>query len=169
MDWQTPEEVRSLSDRWQSTAYALTVRMTREVLRQSGRWGPVLGEYLEHNPFTLLSIEVPPEVFPEEIEPLWLLARKHHHPLDRDYTVTHTPYRSFLVFSRFNGLLWKWPDPRESIPVSLPDGQKILFQPACLVAGPEEAPPQWFLDHLRVRYTSPPEIRMWQPPEDNSD
>lgn len=129
-------------------------------------WLPVLRDYLEHNPFSLLSVEVPPESFPEDLKPLWKLAENHHHLIDRDYTVTHTPYRSFLVFSRDRGVVWKWPDPRESNPLELPDGQKISHRPTCLVAAPEMTSIRWLVDHLAQRYSTLPEIRVWEPPED---
>jgi hypothetical protein len=149
-------------------AYALTLLLSKQVLRQPGLWVPVLRDYLDQNPFTLVSVEVSPDVFPEEINPLWQLAKGRHHPIDRDYTVTHTPYRSFLVFSRSRGLVWKWPDPRESGPLMLPDGQAIPCHPVCLVAGPEEGPPRWFIDHMAQRYQNLPEIRQWESPDNHS-
>lgn len=166
VDWNRPEEIEPLSHRGSPTAYAFTVSMTGEVLKESGRWIPVLKNYLEKNPFSLLSIEVPPDSFPDELDPLWQLAQARPHPVDRDYTVTHSPYRSVMVLSRSRGLLWKWPDPREFNPLVLPDGQKVSFQPACMVVTSEDEIPRWFMDHIHQRYSSPPEIRRWQPPED---
>ena len=147
-------------------ACALTISFSQEVLRQPERWSPALKEYLDHNPFALLSIEVPPDVFPEEIHPLWELAQKHTHLIDRDYTVAHTPYRSFLLFSRDQGMVWKWPEPRESHPLILPDGQQVPCHPVCLVVGSEKIIPQWFIDHMIQRYSHLPEIRLWERPED---
>ena len=166
--WHAPEQVQPLSRLRDPAAYALTVSIKEEVLRQPTLWFPVLRDYLRRNPFTLLSIEVPPEVFPKDLEPLWKLAREHRHPLDLDYTVTHTPYRSFLLFSRSGGLLWKWPDPRESRPIVLPDGQEVSFHPVCLVAAPEDALPGWFPDYIAKRYLSSPEIRIWEQPDDKA-
>lgn len=165
-NWYNPEQVKILERISDHTSYAITIRMAREVLRNPESWVYALRNYLERNPFTLLSIEVPPDVFSEELDPLWRLARWHQHPADRDYTVTHTPYRSFFLFSRANGLVWKWPDPRESYPVELHDGQKVDCRPVCLVAVQEDEIPGWFLEHMGQRFVSPPEIRIWQPPDD---
>jgi hypothetical protein len=166
VDWNRPEEIETLSCPEPPTAYAFTVRMTAEVLKESRLWIPVLKDYLEKNPFSLLSVEVPPDSFPEELDPLWQLARTRPHPADRDYTVTHSPYRSVMVLSRSKGLLWKWPDPREFSPLVLHDGQKVFFQPVCMVVTSGGEIPGWFVDHIHQRYSSPPEIRRWQPPED---
>ncbi len=166
VDWNLPEEVGALSGPAHPTAYSVTVSMAREVLKEPRLWIPVLKDYLEKNPFALLSIEVPPDTFPDGLIPLWQLAQAHPHPVNRDYTVTHSPYRSVMVLSRLKGLLWKWPDPRESAPVVLHDGQKIFFQPVCKVLTPGDEIPKWFIDHIRQRYPSPPEIKRWQPPED---
>ena len=65
--------------------------------------------------------------------PLSLLASPELHP-----------HRSFLVFSRTQGLIWKWPDPRESHSLELPDGQKTPSHPVCCVATSGEAIPEWF-------------------------
>jgi len=165
VDWHHPEGIGSLSH-GNPTAYAFTVSISKEVLRETKRWFQVLQDYLEKNPFTLLSVEVPPDISPEDLQPLWQLAEKYSHPMDRDYTVTHSLFRSFLVFSRSQGLLWKWPDPRESFPLVLPDGQEVPCRPVCLVATSEKTIPSWFLDHIRQRYPSPPEIKRWEPPED---
>jgi uncharacterized Fe-S cluster-containing radical SAM superfamily protein len=166
IEWSRPEAIETLSRPGPPTAYAFTVSMTSEVLREPGLWMPVLKDYLEKNPFGLLSIEVPPDSFPDELDPLWQLAQTRSHPVDRDYTVTHSPYRSLMVLSRSKGLLWKWPDPRECAPILLPDGQRISFQPVCMVVTPGAEIPGWFIDHIHQRYSSPPEIRRWQPPED---
>jgi hypothetical protein len=126
---------------------------------------------LKQNIFSSLqaqAIEVPPEVFPEELHPLWQLAQGVEHPVDRDYTVTHTPYRRFLIFSRAQGLVWKWPDPREFNPLMLHDGQTIPSHPVCLVATSDETIPEWFFEHIHRRYASPPEIKPWQLPDDES-
>jgi hypothetical protein len=165
--WHTPDQVYHASRLSGSLTYALTLSLSREVLREHTRWLPYLREYLEENPFTLLSIEVPYDVFPEELTPCWQLAREQsEHLLDRDYTVPHTPYRSFLIFSRHQGLLWKWPDLRESFPLRLPDGQKISSRPVCLVKTSERTLPQWFLNHMTQRYNPVPEIKIWLRPED---
>jgi len=163
VDWSRPEQIATLS-RSGSTAYALTVSMTREVLKEPGLWVPVLKDHLEKNPFSLLSIEVPPDTFPDELDSLWNLARSRSHPIDRDYTVTHSPYRSFMVLSRSRELLWKWPDPREFTPFMLHDGQKVSFTPVCMVVTPGQEIPKWFVDHIHRRYSPPLEIRRWKPP-----
>ena len=164
--WHTREQVQPLSLLWDHAAYALTIRFSAEVLKLPDVWIPLLDNYLKRNPFTLLSVEVPPESFPKDLEPLWRLAGQHRHILDRDYTVTHTPYRSFLVLSRARGVIWKWPDPRESSPLELPDGQKISCRPTCLVYAPGKTSFKWLVDHLTKRYRVLPEIRIWEPPED---
>jgi len=164
--WHKPEEVLSFFQIRERTAYSLTISLTREMLKEPTLWFPVLREHLRSSPFSLLSIEVPADAFPEELEPLWQLSRERPHPLDLDYTVPHTPYRSIFLFSRSRGLTWKWPDPRELKPVVLPDGQEVSFRSTCLVAGPEKKPPRWFLDHMARRYPSLPDIRIWEPPDD---
>ena len=164
--WHRPEQVKPLSLLQGRMAYALTVGISEDVLRQPALWLRVLKDYLKSNPFSLASVEVPADVFPEELEPLWQVARKRRHPGDSDYTVTHTPYRSLFLFSRGRGLLWKWPDPRESRPMALPDGQEVSSHPVCLVAAQGKAIPRWFLDHMAMRYTPSPEIRIWGPPDD---
>ncbi len=165
--WHTLDQVHPLSRLNQSLTYAFTLSLSREVLREHTRWLPYLREYLEENPFTLLSIEVPYDVFPEELSPCWQFAQEQpEHLLDRDYTVPHTPYRSFLIFSRHRGLLWKWPNPMESLPLRLPDGQKIPSRPVCLVKTSENALPRWFLNHMGQRYDPLPEIKMWLPAGD---
>ena len=164
--WHTRVQVQPLSLLWDHSAYALTIRFSAEVLTLPDVWVPLLGNYLHHNPFTLLSVEVPPDSFPKDLEPLWELGGKLHHVIDRDYTVTHTPYRSFLVLSRARGVIWKWPDPRESSPLELPDGQNISCRPTCLVYAPGKTSFKWLVDHLAKRYPALPEIRIWEPPED---
>jgi hypothetical protein len=165
--WQTPDQVHSLSRIDAFLTYAFTLSLSREVLREPARWVPALGEYLKENPFTLFSIEVPYDVFPEELAPCWQFARERpQHLLDRDYTVPHTPYRSFLIFSRHQGLLWKWPDPRESFPLRLPDGQIISSRPVCLVKTSEKTIPQWFIKHISQRYHPLPDIKRWLPAGD---
>ncbi len=167
INWHTPDQVHHPPRLNDSLAYAFTLSLSREVLREPTRWFPSLREYLKENPFTLLSIEAPYDVFPEELSPCWQLAREQPpYLLDRDYTVPHTPYRSFLIFSRHQGLLWKWPDPRESFPLRLPDGQKISSRPVCLVKTSEKTLPQWFLNHMDQRYHPLPEIKIWLRPED---
>ena len=167
VDWNRPEEIEPLYRSESPTAYAFTVSMTGEVLRKPELWIPFLRDDLEKNPFGLLSIEVHPNSLPHELEPLWQLAQVRPNPVDRDYTVTHSPYRSLMVLSRSKGLLWKWPDPRESTPVVLHDGQKVSFQPVCMVVTPGREIPGWFIDHIHQRYSSPSEIRRWQPPEED--
>jgi hypothetical protein len=157
---------KSLQQIGDRTTYALTISMTREVLSQPGSWVRHFKNYLGQNPFSLLSVEVPSDVNPVELDPLWRLARGHRHPGDRDYTVTHTPYRSFFLFSRERGLTWKWPDPRESFPLELQDGQKVDCRPVCLVIAPQGTIPRWFHEHIQQRYNTPPEIRLWEPPKD---
>jgi hypothetical protein len=165
--WHTPDQVYAPSRLNRPFAYALTLSLSREVLREPTRWLPCLREYLEENPFTLLSVEVPYDVFPEELDLCWQFAREQPPSLlDRDYTVPHTPYRSFLIFSRNQGLLWKWPDPRESFPLQLPDGQKIPSHSFCLVKTSEKTLPRWFLNHMSQRYDPLPEIKIWLPAED---
>jgi hypothetical protein len=166
LDFSTPEDVKKLNENESKMTYALTLRFKKDILRASEKWVVALKNYLERNPFTLLSIEVPSDVSLEELKPLWEVGEKHEHLIDRDYTVSHTPYRSFLVFSRSHGLLWKWPDPRESKPLKLFDGQSIYFHPVCAVKTSEGVIPDWFLKHMAKRYTSLPEFRIWQPPED---
>jgi hypothetical protein len=166
--WDRPDQVQSPSSKKVQTTYALTVRVSRSVLNQPRLWVPVIRSYLEENPFTLLSVEVPHDSFPEDLLPFWNLAREHRHPVDRDFTMTHTPYRSFLLFSRAQGLVWKWPDPRESFPVELHDGQRVPSQPTCLVTCPEKDPPRWWLEHVAKRYPMLPEIKQWQPPDDTN-
>jgi hypothetical protein len=165
VDWNRPETIKTLSHPDSMAAYALTVRMTREVLKESRLWIPVLKDHLEKKPFNLLSIEVPPDAFPEELDPLWQLARSRSHPIERDYTVTHSPFRSLMILSRSRGLLWKWPDQREFTPLRLHDGQKVSFRPACMVITPGQEIPGWFIDHIHRRYSPPPEIRRWKPPD----
>jgi len=167
INWRTPDQVHHSSRLNDSLAYAFTLSLSREVLREPTRWLSSLLEYLKENPFTLLSIEVPYDVFPEELTPCWQFAREQpQYLLDRDYTVPHTPYRSFLIFSRHQGLLWKWPDPRESFPLQLPDGQKIPSRSICLVKTSEKTLPQWFLYHMSQRYDPLPEFKIWLRPED---
>jgi len=163
--WHNPEGVRGFAQMGDRATYAITISMTREVLKMTALWVRVLKDYLEKNPFTLLSVEVPYDVFLEELDPLWRLAAKHRHLADRDYTATHTPYRSFFLFSRADGLIWKWPDPREASPLKLHDGQRVDCRPVCLLITPEKKIPPWFLDHIGKRYSSPPEIRIWQRPD----
>jgi hypothetical protein len=166
--WTTPEGVNDFSQLKDQVPYGLTLRLSMEVLREPSAWVRSVEDYLKANPFSLLSMEVPGDIYPEQLDPLWQLARVHRHFIDRDYTVTHSPYRSFLVFSRHRNLIWKWPDPRESGPVLLPDGQTIPCHPVCSAAGQEEPLPQWFTDHMGDRYSPRPEIRVWQPPNENT-
>ena len=166
-DWSTPEDVSDFSQSRDQAFYALTLRLSKEILDQPSAWVRTVQDYLKANPFALLSVEVPGDVYPEQLDPLWQLARGYHHFIDRDYTVTHSPYRSFLVFSRHRNLIWKWPDPRESSPLLLPDGQSIPCHLVCSAAGQEELLPRWLTDHMAARYSSPPEIRVWQPPKEN--
>jgi radical SAM superfamily enzyme YgiQ (UPF0313 family) len=163
--WRNPEGVRVFAQMGDRATYAITISMTREVLKMTELWVRVLKDYLEENPFTLLSIEVPPDVLLEELDLLWRLAEEHRHLADRDYTATHTPYRSFFLFSRANGLIWKWPDPREASPLKLHDGQSVDCRPVCLLINSGKKIPRWFLDHIGKRYSSPPEIRIWQRPD----
>jgi len=163
----TYEEVNTLTSRRPYHAYSLTWRFSHDILRQPDFWSPVLRNYLKDNPFTLLSIEVPPDIWLEEVHLLWKLAQEHQFPVDHDYTVTHTPYRSFLLFSRAKGLVWKWPDPREFTPLMLHDGQKVSYDPLCLVSTSEKSIPKWFLKHISERYPSPPGVKRWQKPDDD--
>ncbi|MGQ9509528.1 MAG: B12-binding domain-containing radical SAM protein [Thermodesulfobacteriota bacterium] len=164
--WDHPQAIRHLSFLSSKTTYNLHIVISKYILKRSEVWFPVLRTYLKENPFTLLSIEVPFDSSIEELTPLWNLAREHSHPIDRDYTVTHTPYRSFLIFSKKNGLIFKWPDPREFHPYVLHDGQKISFSPVCLVASSDGRIPDWFFEFIDRRYSKPPEIRTWSLLED---
>jgi radical SAM superfamily enzyme YgiQ (UPF0313 family) len=166
--WATLDDVDGFTRRKEQVPYGLTLGVSKEILGQPSAWAGTVLDYLKANPFALLAVEVPGDVYPEQLDPLWQVARGHRHFIDRDYTVTHSPYRSFLVFSRHRDLIWKWPDPREADPVVLPDGQAIPCHPVCSVAGREEALPQWFTDHMADRYSSPPEIRVWQPPKETT-
>lgn len=166
ISWKDPEEINRLVSMKDRTAYSLTITISREVLRMPERWSPVLRGYLRENPFSLLSVEVPFDTTLKELSPLWDLAREHSHPIDRDYTVTHTPYRSFLIFSREKGLVWKWPDPREFHPLLLGDGQWISFPPVLLVSSSENSLPGWFFEEIEKRYSCLPEIRLWSILED---
>ncbi len=162
-------EVKSIPEQLEHQhTYSMTIRLTRETLREVQTCVQALRDYLMRNPFSLVSVEVPPDAFPEDLKPLWDLAKERTHPVDRDYTVTHTPHRSFFLFSRFRGLIWKWPDPRESKPYILHDGQEISFRPTCLVAGAEDGIPEWFLSHLGNRYRTLPDIRAWERPSENN-
>jgi hypothetical protein len=58
---------------------------------------------------------------------------------------------------------------RESLPLPLPNGQKVPCHPVCLVASPGKTIPPWFPDHILQRYSSPPTIKLWQSPDDESD
>jgi len=165
--WHDPGDVHALSSLWGHTTYALMVSLSHAVLNRPDLWQPPLREYLKHNPYTLFSAEVPGDVIPGQLDPLWRLGREHQHPVDRDYTVTHSPYRSFLVFSRADHLIWKWPDPRESDGMILPDGQRIPFHHVCCVMSPDKMIPQWLPDRLSRHYPSPPEVILWEPPEDS--
>jgi hypothetical protein len=166
VNWHTLQQVNPLERGGAETAYALTISMTAEILRRPGLWSPILRDYLRRNPFSLISVEAPSDAYPEDLDPLWRLARERHHPADRDYTVTHTPYRSFFLYSRERGLTWKWPDPREFFPLKLHDGQAISYQPECLAMTSEKKIPRWFSDHIKRRYSKPPGIRLWQDPDD---
>jgi radical SAM superfamily enzyme YgiQ (UPF0313 family) len=167
--WDTLRQIDEFPKIRDRMAYALTVKISWQTLKQPRLWGPVLRDYLKENPFTLLSVEAPHDVFPEDLIPLWKLAKEHSHPIDRDFTVTHTPYRSFLIFSKANGLVWKWPDPRESHPVELHDGQQIPSRPVCLVTSPEKEPPRWWMEHMSKRYPKLPEIKQWERPDDTGN
>ena len=76
--WNSAETVRIDGAH---TAYALTLSMNRDVLRQPGLWRRVLKDYLKKNPFSLFSIEVPSDAFPSELEPLWQVAGSVSIPL----------------------------------------------------------------------------------------
>lgn len=169
VSWNTAEDVGTFFSSGDSKTYALTVSLSQQMLGQPSAWVCTLRDHLKRNPFSLISIEVPADVLPEQLDPLWQLAGEHEHLVDRDYTVTHTPYRSFLIFSRARGLIWKWPDPRESRPVVLSDGQEIPSRPVCSVAAPEGTSYGWLADHVARRYPSPPEIHLWEPPDDNDN
>ncbi len=166
IEWSNPKEIPSSLRSGDQNAYALTLCLSNEILRTPHILMSGLKEYLKKNPYTLMAIEVPPEAFPEQLQPLWELAQHHHHFIDRDYTVGHTPFRSLLLFSRKNKLLWKWPDPRESKPLHLSDGQEITYRPICLVLSRKGEIPQWFHHHLEKRYPTLPDIRRWELPEE---
>lgn len=165
IDFGKPENIEAFKY-LDETAYSLTIKMSLEVLRMPEKWFSILRGYLEKNPFSIISIEVPPDIYPDELNSLFDLARKRPHILDRDYTVTHTPYRSFLIFTRDKGLIWKWPDPREWTPIELSDGQKVSFTPVCSVATDGNKVPSWLIGYMENRYKNPPEIRLWQLAED---
>jgi radical SAM superfamily enzyme YgiQ (UPF0313 family) len=161
IEWDHPQAITHFPSLASKLAYSLHIVISKEVLKRSEVWFPVLSTYLRENPFSLLSIEVPFDSSIEELRPLWDLAKAHSHPIDRDYSVTHTPYRSFLVFSKNKGLIFKWPDPREFHPYVLHDGQTISFPPVCLVASSERRIADWFFEFIDRRYSKPPEIRTW--------
>ncbi len=163
IDFGNPKDIEAIN--LNKTTYSLTIKMSREILRMPERWIGTLKGYLEKNPFSLISIEVPSDIYPEDLATLFDLARGRSHIIDRDYTVTHTPYRSFLIFTKDKGLIWKWPDPREWTSVELSDGQKVSFTPVCTVATDEEIP-DWFIGYIQGRYKNPPQIRLWQLAED---
>lgn len=166
IQWSSLDEVKifpSLEDR---LAYSLTIQIGPGVINRPDRWTPILKGYLKRNPFSLLSIEIPHDTPIEQLTPLWELAREHSHPIERDYTVPHSPYRSVLVLSRFQDMLWKWPDPREWNPFVLFDGQRIPCQPVCLLATSDEGIPKWFRKWIGERYVNPPSIKLWEIPED---
>ncbi len=166
VNWNETEQLLDFNQIEDQTTYALTITMKRKVMQQHDLWIPILKGYLKKNPFTLLSIEVPWDASPAELDPLWELARQQNHPAERDYTVTHSPYRNFLLFSRARSVVWKWPDPRESHPLRLHDGQRIGCRPVCLVLSPDGVIPRWLLEHVAKRYSRPPEMRLWQAPVD---
>ncbi len=166
IQWSSLDEVQIFPSLENRLTYSLTLQMGPEVINKADRWAPVLKAYLQRNPFSLLSIEVPHDVLPEQLTPLWELAREHTHPLERDYTVPHSPYRSFLVLTRFQDMIWKWPDPREWRPLVLFDGQRIPCQPVCLLATSDERIPQWFRKWIEERYEDPPNVKLWEIPED---
>jgi radical SAM superfamily enzyme YgiQ (UPF0313 family) len=167
-NWDEPGQVHSFLRNGDPKAYAITIRMSKEILMQPVLWGSILREYLRQNPFSLVSIEVPAGAFREDLQPLWRIARGRKHPVDFDYTVTHTPYRSLFLFSRKRETFWTWPDPREWRPIKLPDAQKLLFHPTCLVATPEGDIPRWLIDHMATRYRTLPEFRVWEPADEES-
>ncbi len=159
----TIERFPSLEDR---LTYSLTLQMGKEVIHRPEMWLPILKDYLKRNPFSLLSIEVPQETSWKQVLPLWNLAREHSHPVERDYTVPHTPYRSLIVLSRSQGVIWKWPDPREWTPLILFDGQKISYPPTCLVMASDGSIPRWFQKWVEERYPAPPRVQRWELPEE---
>jgi len=163
---ENSESIKSLLYLVDKTTYSLTIKMNKEILRMPEKWFSVLKTYLEKNPFSLISIEVPIDVYPEDLIRLFDLAKSHLHFLDRDYTVTHSPYRSFLIFTKDKDLIWKWPDPREWNLLKLPDGQKISIDPVCPVASVGGEIPKWFFQYIEQRYNNPPKIRLWQLPKD---
>ena len=167
--WGEPEDVTPLVSQSCRTTYALTVSLSKAVLAKQESWHRVLCEYLTQNPFTLLSIEVPADSTTEERAPLWQIARERSHPVDRDYTVVHSPYRSFLVLSRADHLMWKWPDPRESGTVDLPDGQGVSFRPTACVLSPDGRVPPWLVDHLTGQCGREVEALLWEPPENETE
>lgn len=164
--WTSLDEVKAFPSLEDRLAYSLTIQIGSEVINRSDLYGPILKNYLRRNPFSLLSIEVPEETSPHQLVPLWNLAREHSHPMERDYTVPHSPYRSILVLTKAKGTIWKWPDPREWEPLILFDGQKIPCQPICLLASPEGEIPREFRTWIGQRYVDPPGVRLWELPED---
>lgn len=164
--WRSLNEVKAFPSLEDRLAYSLTIQMGSEVINRSDIYVPILKNYLRKNPFSLLSIEVPEETFPHQLIPLWDLAREHPHPIERDYTVSHSPYRSFLVLTKSKRTIWKWPDPREWGPLVLFDGQEIPCQPICLIDTSDEEIPKWFRKWIEERYSDPPGVRLWELPED---
>lgn len=161
-----PSSIKSILNLKEKTAYSISIIISKVVLENSEKWVGILKEYLQENPFSLITIEVPYDVYPEKLSTLFNLARNHRHILDRDFTVIHTPYRGFLIFSRYKELIWKWPDPREWREIKLCDGQKISYRPTCIVASSTGEIPEWFFKHIEERYEDPPEIRLWELPND---
>lgn len=164
--WASLEEVKAFLSIEDRLPYSLTIQLSPEVLLRPEAWVPILKNYLKRNPFSLLSIEVPPETTPDQLIPLWEIVREHTHPLERDYTVPHSPYRSILVLTRFQGMIWKWPDPREWNPLLLFDGQKISLPPTLVLRTSTQKLPKAFLKWVADRYPDPPAIRLWEVPED---
>ncbi|MCX8117066.1 MAG: B12-binding domain-containing radical SAM protein [Desulfobacterota bacterium] len=166
VDWTSLEKMAAFPSLEDRLAYSLTIRMGQEVIERPEHWSQLLRNYLERNPFSLLSVEVPKEASPEQLLPLWELASNHSHPIERDYTVPHSPYRSLLTFSRWEGVIWKWPDPREWKPLGLFDGQKVFFQPTLVVKSSSRETPRWFQRWIAERYPDPPAVKPWDVPRD---
>jgi len=166
IEWTAPRSIPTSLSHLSQNGYSISLILSERLMKEASLLIPVLKEYLKENPFTLCSIEVPPDSYPEDLESLWALAQKHHHLINRDYTMSHTPFRSFLILSQKKDLLWKWPDPRESQPLHLADDQEIPSHPVCLVTTEDGKIPQWIRHHLKKRFSILPEIRRWEQPED---
>ena len=65
--------------------------------------------------------------------------------------------------------MWKWPDPRESGTVDLPDGQGVSFRPTACVLSPDGRVPPWLVDHLTGQCGREVEALLWEPPKNETE